>query len=125
MSQASFAIAVVDDEESVRKALGRLIRAAGFAVQTYPSGGEFLRAPERPDCVVLDLRMPQMDGFAVQQALRQADPRVAVVMMTGDDAPGGRERALGQGAAAYLRKPIDDEALLGAIQTALRAGRVQ
>jgi CheY-like chemotaxis protein len=73
---------------------------------------------------VLDLRLPQMDGFAVQQALRQADPRVAVVMMTGDDSPGCRERALGQGAAAYLRKPVDDVALLGAIRTALRAGRV-
>jgi FixJ family two-component response regulator len=115
-------VAVVDDEESVRKALGRLIRAAGFRVETYASGSEFLHSVQQhlPHCVVLDLRMPHVNGFHVQQALTDSGTHVPVVIITGDDSPESRVRALAQGARAYLRKPVDDAMLLDAIQTAIR-----
>ncbi len=123
MSTVSSLVAIVDDEESVRKALGRLIRAAGFGVQTYASGADFLCAVEQrlPQCVVLDLRMPHVGGFDVQRALRQANAQVPVVIVTGDDAPESRAEALALGAKAYLRKPVDDEMLIDAIQTAIRS----
>jgi len=115
-------IAVVDDEESVRKALGRLIRAAGFSVETFSSGSDFLLSIHQrlPHCVVLDLRMPHVNGFQVQQALAQAGTQLPIVIITGDDSAESRVRALEQGAKAYLRKPVDDAMLLDAIQTAIR-----
>jgi FixJ family two-component response regulator len=114
-------IAVVDDEESVRKALGRLIGAAGFNVQTFASGADFLRATQsqRPDCVLLDVRMPQMDGFDIQLALTRAHDATPVVIISGDDSTECRNRAFRQGARAYLRKPVDDVTLVDAIQSAL------
>jgi FixJ family two-component response regulator len=115
-------IAIIDDEESVRKALGRLICAAGFAVQAHSSGAEFLNTLQRclPQCVLLDVRMPHLDGFEVQQALHRIDARVPVLFITSDDSAESRARAFRQGAQAYLRKPIDDALLIDAIQTALR-----
>lgn len=110
-------IAIVDDEESVRKALQRLVRSAGFAVETYASGAEFLESMQshEPACVVLDLHMPEVNGFEVQHALSRAGMQVPVVIITGHDTPEARTRALGQGAKAYLRKPVDDLMLLAAI----------
>jgi FixJ family two-component response regulator len=123
MGKVTSLIAVVDDEESVRKALGRLIRAAGFEVVTYSSGADFLRSirQRRPHCVVLDLRMPWVNGFDVQSALLQAEEQLPIVIITGDDSPESRLRALKQGAKAYLRKPVDDAILLDAIQSAMRS----
>jgi len=123
MSGAAALIAIVDDEESVRKALSRLLRAAGFSVETFSSGAEFLRAVEirPPQCVVLDLRMPHVSGFDVQRALKQANANVPVVIITGDDSPESRADALRHGAKAYLRKPVDDATLIDAIQTAIRS----
>ena len=120
--QRDLLIAVVDDEESVRKALGRLIRSAGFGVETYGSGGEFMQSLQRhrPDCVVLDLRMPTINGFDVQNALARSGATVPVIIITGDDSPLSRERTLVNGARAYLRKPVDDAMLLDAIHTAIQ-----
>ncbi|WP_298931590.1 response regulator [uncultured Ramlibacter sp.] len=117
-------IAVVDDEESVRRALGRLICAAGFTAETFSSGMEFMRSVQqrRPHCVVLDLRMPHMNGFDVQDALSRAGAQLPVVIVTGDDSPEARALAFRQGAAAYLRKPVDDAMLVDAIQAAIYAG---
>ena len=121
MQREHWLVAVVDDEESVRKALGRLIRSAGFAVETFGSAVEFMHSLQRhrPDCLVLDLRMPGVGGTEVQSALSRSGVDVPVVVITGDDSPGGRERALRQGARAYLRKPVDDTALLEAIHSAI------
>src|SRR5439155_20961973 len=107
-------------EESVRRALGRLIRSAGFGVETFGSGVEFMQSLQRhmPDCVVLDLRMPIVNGFDVQNALVRSGTAVPVIVITGDDSPGSRERVLRNGARAYLRKPVDDAMLIEAIQTA-------
>jgi len=107
-------IAVVDDDEAVRKALARLLRIAGFQVCVYASGAEFIRAgvPLRPDCVLLDLHMPALNGFEVQQALAQSGTSIPVVMITGEDSDESRERALRQGALAFLPKPVDEVLLL-------------
>ncbi len=122
MQGDTWLVAVVDDEESVRTALGRLIRASGFGVATYSSGLEFLHSlkQQKPDCVVLDLRMPVVSGFDVQIALGRADASVPVVIITGDDSPESRARTLQHGACACLRKPVDDALLLDAIHSAVR-----
>ncbi len=121
MPGAPLVIAVVDDEESVRKALQRLIRSAGFAVETFPSGAEFLKSIEdhAPACVVLDLHMPDVNGFEVQAALRHNGSNVPVVVITGHDTPEARARVMKNGARAYLRKPVDDQMLLDAINEAI------
>lgn len=117
-------IAVVDDEESVRKALQRLIHSAGYDVETYSSGAEFLQSTQdhEPACVVLDLRMPGVNGFDVQAELKQARMDLPIVVVTGHDTPLALARAMNQGAAAYLIKPIDERMLLRAIDEAI-AGR--
>ena len=117
-------IAVVDDEESVRKALARLIRSAGFDVETFASGIDFLLSLRqcRPHCVVLDLRMPHLSGFDVQQEMKVLDAGVPVVVITGDYSAEGRACAFALGATAYLRKPVDDATLLAEIRTATRDG---
>lgn len=114
-------LAVVDDDADVRVALTRLVTSAGFAVETFASGAAFLRSVQdhEPDCVVLDLQMPEMSGFDVQGALASGHPAVPVVVMTGYDTPESRVRAVQLGAKVYLRKPVNDEALLAAISDAI------
>ena len=114
----------MDDEEAVRIALRRLLRSASLRVETFSSGAEFLDSVKehQPDCVVLDLHMPELGGFAVQARLAEAGISLPTVVITGHDTDKSRERALAGGAAAYLRKPVDDQALLDAITNAVRLG---
>lgn len=114
-------IAIVDDEESVRKALGRLLVSAGLAVETFGGGGEFLRglSAHRPDCLVLDLHMPEVSGFDVLARLAAIGGPVPVVTITGHDTAEAEELALSGGASAYLRKPVTDHVLLAAIAAVL------
>lgn len=125
MNEARFLIAVVDDEESVRIALRRLLRSASLNVETFSSGLEFLDSlkAHQPDCVILDLHMPQVNGFAVQARLAEKSIRVPTVVITGHDSEETRARALAGGAAAYLRKPVDDQTLLDAINMAVQTER--
>ena len=113
-------IAVVDDEEPVRKALMRLMRSAGLSVETFASGAEFLKSVDirLPDCAVLDLHMPEMDGFSVQASLARKCAALPVIILTGHDLPNARERAMQGGASAFLRKPVPDRTLLDAISAA-------
>jgi FixJ family two-component response regulator len=110
-------VAIVDDEEPVRKALKRLLRASGLEADTYASGKDFLEAStaRMPDCVVLDLHMPGMSGLQVLQELRLAKKSLPAVVITAYDEPSTREQCLAAGAAAYLRKPLDERLLLNAI----------
>jgi len=121
MANDATLLAVVDDDADVRVALTRLVSSAGFAVETYACGADFLRSVEdhEPDCLVLDLHMPAMSGFDVQSALAAGHAGVPVVVITGHDTPESHARALQLGAKAYLCKPVDDEALLAAIGTAI------
>ena len=120
MTKPPLLIAVVDDEEPVRKALMRLMRSAGLSAQTFGSGTEFLESLETrlPDCVVLDLHMPHMDGFSVQAHLARKCAALPVIIVTGHDFPEAQERAMAGGASAFLRKPVLDRTLLDAISAA-------
>jgi FixJ family two-component response regulator len=123
MPEGPLLIAVVDDEESMRKALERLLRSAGFTAETFASGVQFLEflRTRAPACVVLDLHMPGVSGFEVQAELARAGAGVPVIIITGYDTPEARMRAIGQGAVAYLRKPVEDVLLLAAINSAIAA----
>ena len=122
MSKPAPLIAVVDDEESIRRALDRLLRSAGFAVETFASGAEFLRSvlDHRPACVVLDLHMPDLSGLDVQIFLTRDRMQVPVIVLTGHETPETRARLMERGATACLRKPVDDKLLLAAIDDAIR-----
>jgi len=120
MSSTRPLIAVVDDDQGMRTALRRLLCAANFDVETFPSGPEFLNSLQarQPDCVILDMDMPQLDGLAVQERLTQAGIRLPFVVVTGRDSDATRLRALAAGASAYLAKPVDGHTLLDAIAAA-------
>jgi len=115
-------IAVVDDEEPIRKALSRLLRLAGLKVETFSSGTEFLESvgDHTPDCLVLDVHMPETDGFEVESQLAHAGFRIPIVAITGRDAPKDRERMTARGVAAFLQKPLDGPVLLAAITAATK-----
>ena len=120
MDKTSPLIAVVDDNEAVCKALSRLLRVAGLAVVTFSSGTTFLDSitTRRPDCVLLDLDMPEMDGFEVQARL--APSGIPVVILTGKDSKEKHTRAMASYPVAYLLKPVESETLLAVINLALK-----
>jgi FixJ family two-component response regulator len=115
-------VAIVEDDAEVRVALMRLISSAGFETQTFASGADFVRSIDQaqPACVVLDLHMPGLNGFEVQQWLLERYPGLRVVVITGRDTAEARSRALSLGARAYLAKPVDGDALLVAIRGVLQ-----
>ena len=114
-------IAVVDDEQAVRSSLSRLLRSAGYEAATYPSGEEFLDSLESvlPDCLILDLRMPGLDGFDALARLALSGSRVPVVVLTSFPSSEARQRALLEGASAFLEKPAERSVLLDAIEAAI------
>ncbi|MBI1370981.1 MAG: response regulator [Planctomycetes bacterium] len=122
MTDEAILIAVVDDEESVVRALHRLLRSAGLDVLAYSNGQAFLDAlaDHHFDCVVLDLHMPEVDGFEVQTRLAEAGASMPQVIITGHDTPEAHRRAIDGGASAYLRKPVDGPALLNTIDALVR-----
>ena len=112
-------VCVVDDDEAVRRSLGRLFRSARLAAETFASGKAFLERPEHggPSCVVLDVQMPGLNGLELQQALTHGE--VQIVFLTGHgDVPMCAE-AMKAGAVDFLTKPVDDEELLAAVARAL------
>jgi FixJ family two-component response regulator len=122
MSPAIPVVAIVDDEDAVRRALERLLRSAGIDPEVFPSGETFLAslASHKPDCVVLDLHMPGVTGFDVQLRLNASGFHLPVIVITGHDSAESRERVRALGAAAYLRKPVGAKILLDAIERATR-----
>lgn len=120
-------IAVVDDDPFVLRGLRRLLRSAGFEVDTYASGAAFLNAggDDEADCVVLDLHMPQATGFEVQAQLVKRGRSTPVIVITGGDNPEAQSRALRLGAKGYFGKPVDGEALLETIDAAITTRRAQ
>jgi FixJ family two-component response regulator len=118
-------IAVVDDDESVRRAMCRLLRTAGFNSRGFASGREFLEAwlTDPPDCLILDLQMPEMSGMEVQRKLCETGMAPATIFITAHNRGETREQCLRAGAAAYLRKPLERRALLEAVGEALRGAR--
>jgi FixJ family two-component response regulator len=115
-------IAVVDDEESVRLALARMLRASSFEVSIYRSGEEFLESLKTamPDCVVLDFQMPGLTGRDIQRALSVAKLPLPIIIVTAHDQPSLREKVLADGAVAYFTKPLRRDTLIAAVDQAIR-----
>ncbi len=114
-------IVVVDDDESVRKAVVRLLNAAGFTARGIASVQEFLQScpADPPQCLILDLQMPGISGGEIQRALKLMGARTAVIIITARDSPGAREECMRWGAVAYLCKPMAPGSLLNAVARAL------
>jgi FixJ family two-component response regulator len=117
-------ISVVDDDHSVRESLARLIRSVGFSVQVFGSAEEFLSTDQRrqPDCLILDIRMPGMNGLELQRELSASERNLPVVFITAHGSDEDvRARAIGAGAVDYLLKPLKEDEVLKAIETALNS----
>ena len=120
-------IYVVDDDPSMRAALLRLLDAAGFEARGYASTGEFLLQPlpDRPGCLLLDLRLPGPSGLELQAALQQRDIRLPIVFLSGHANVAASVRAMKAGAVDFLTKPVKRDVLLDAIGRALERDAMQ
>lgn len=114
-------ISVVDDDDSVRESLQGLIRSLGLAVRSFASAEEFLSSGqfEDTDCLILDVRLPGMNGLELQRRLVSGNQQIPIVFITAHDDEGARSQAVRDGAVDYLFKPFPEDALLKAINTAL------
>ena len=116
-------ISVVDDDPSLLKSLGRLLRAHGFEAHLFSSAESFLKADrdEKASCLVLDIHLGGISGIELQHELGRREYRIPVVIMTGKDAEATEQAARNAGCSAYLAKPFTTESLMDAISVALRA----
>jgi FixJ family two-component response regulator len=114
-------IHVVDDDESLRTAVLRLLGAAGFEACGYASTGDFLLhpLPDRPGCLLLDVRMPGPSGLDLQAALKQKGIMLPVIFLTGHANVSSSVRAMKAGAVDFLTKPVKRDILLDALRRAL------
>jgi len=121
MPDPTIQVYIVDDEPSICIALARLVRSAKMQPQTFASVEDFMRADvsDKNACVVSDVQFPGTSGLELPVLLGQAGRRLPVIFVTAQDTPEIRDRAQRLGAAAYFRKPVDDQALLDAIAWAL------
>jgi FixJ family two-component response regulator len=122
MGKANPFVVVVDDDESVSRAIKRLLRSIGMNADTFASGDEFLDTLSsmpsyRPECVILDVQMPGLNGLEVQRRLTGSG--LPVIFITAHDDIGVREQALAGGAVAYLRKPFNDELFVKTVRAAI------
>jgi FixJ family two-component response regulator len=107
-------VAIVDDDASVRCSAGRLIRSVGYRAEAFGSAREFLDSGRAANtaCLILDVRMPSMDGLELQRRLASSDPPIPIVFITARASDEEERRALRAGAVAFLRKPVGKDALL-------------
>lgn len=117
-------ISVVDDDPSVRKALGRLLKSCGYDAAVYESAEAFLAANVVGDteCLVLDVHLPGMSGLGLQAELVKSGVKCPIVFITAFDEVRPRAEALASGATEFLRKPVDCERLISAIGNAIKCG---
>jgi len=116
-------VAIVDDDQSVRDAVGSLFRSMGFRTEPFAGGQEFLGSPNRGafQCLILDVQMPGMDGLELQHRLAAASFPIPIIFITAYDDEDVRTRALRGGAVSFLIKPFSEDALLDAVQSAIEA----
>ncbi len=121
MTESPPVVHVVDDDASICRALERLLRSAGYDVVTHTSVVEFLEAPRPspPSCLVLDVRMPMVDGLTLLRRLTAEGSTIPAIFITAHDDAKTRAEAREAGGMCYLTKPFDDEAFLGAIRESL------
>ena len=113
---------IVDDDESFRAALERLMRSAGLTAQTFASAQEFLDSDISCDddsCLITDVQMPGKTGLELQRELRETGKEFPVIFVTAHDTDEARSQTKKAGAVGYFRKPVDDQALLDAIRWAV------
>jgi two-component system response regulator FixJ len=113
-------IHIVDDEEAIRRSASFMLKTSGYAVETWPSGSAFLKEVRHAEhgCVLLDVRMPEIDGLGVQKALAERGVTMPVVIMTGHGDVSIAVQAMKAGAVDFLEKPFEKSALLKAIEAA-------
>jgi FixJ family two-component response regulator len=121
MAEKDVTLCVVDDDDSVRNALERLLKALEFNVKTFESAEAFLDSDpvQCPDLLILDVRMTGMSGLELQRTIIEKGYNLPVIFMTAYDDPGARRIALEAGAVAFLQKPFEEKILVEAIQRAL------
>ena len=117
-------VAIVDDDESVRDAIKRLMRSMGLAAEVFASAEEFLRSPDldRTGCLVVDFSMPNMNGLDLRRSLLLQRREIPTILMTAYPSDDVRARALQAGVLGYLSKPFSDHELLSYVRTALDRG---
>jgi FixJ family two-component response regulator len=117
LPEKSFTVFIVDDDESVRKALKRLLRAHGYNVVTFESAEDFLLSDSlrAKGCILLDIRLPGMSGLDLYEKLASCGAIHSVIFMTAHGTPQWQEMAAKTNALAYLQKPFDQQSLLDAI----------
>ena len=115
-------IYLIDDDESVRKALKRLLGAYGFPVAAFATADEFLDLVphDATGCLVLDIHMPGMNGFQLQEALAALGSRLPIIFITADKDIAIKEHALQAGVVGLLQKPFNDQALIDLVHEALK-----
>jgi FixJ family two-component response regulator len=125
MSEPGRVIAVVDDDASVRRSLSRLLRAAGYQVETFAGHADFLArpSPALPACLVLDVTMPGVSGLELYEALAASGRAPPVVFITGHGDSHKVDLAMKAGPVELLSKPFEEEALLGAVERAIGTSR--
>lgn len=123
MSDAGKVVHVVDDDDSVRRSVGFMLKTSGYKVQPYSSGAEILKEAKAldPGCILLDIRMPGMDGLEVQEALRNHGVSLPVIIMTGHGDVPLSVKAMKAGAIDFIEKPFEKEVLITAIETGFGA----
>jgi FixJ family two-component response regulator len=116
-------ISIVDDDDSLRNSLNNLIRSVGFGVQGFSSAEAFLNSHQLHDtaCLIVDVRMPGISGLDLQRRMVAANSRIPIVFITSHGDDNARTRALEAGAVDFLYKPFREEALLSAIDRALKS----
>ena len=115
-------IAIVDDDEPLREALGSVMKAAGFTTNTFGSAEEFLNSADRGNaaCLILDVRLPGMSGVELQKRLADAKSQIPIIFVTAHGDASLRDLVMKAGAAGFLNKPVRSDALLREIYAALR-----
>src|SRR6202167_1157547 len=126
MNEPDPIVFLVDDDESVRDAVKRLIASVGLRVETFGSTGEFLasKRPEAPACLVLDVRLPDASGLELQRDLAEAGSQIPIIFITGHADVPMTVRAMKAGAVEFLTKPFRGQELLDAVQDAIARDRV-
>lgn len=122
MTEEKRLVHIVDDDEAIRQSVGFMLRKSGHAVRNYVSGTEFLKSVDRETrgCVLLDVRMPGIDGLEVQLRLSEAGIALPIIMLTGHGDVSLAVRAIKAGAVEFLEKPFERMALLAAIDEGFR-----
>jgi FixJ family two-component response regulator len=127
MNGAAAWVFVVDDDPSICRALARLVRSAGWQVKAFTSAAEFLQfeRPDAPSCLVLDVQLPDWNGLELQHSLAEGAASLPIIFITGHGDIPMTVHAMKAGAVDFLSKPIDDKALLGAVEQALAQDAAQ